>query len=443
MRGAEENSLFDYSATFPPLHFTTRAIRYPDVHRIWKVPDTKFKESEPMAPMTFRLGLSAAAMLLLLTSTALAQEAAAPRTEQALPSIVVTKVEKRSIIDRVVATGNIKAVEETYVAPLVDGLSIRTLDADVGDRVEAESTLATLNEDMLLLQKSQYAASLAKARAALAQYKAQLAEATANAEEAVRVAERSRKLSESGSLSTAQRDQEKAAATAALARVNSAEQLVAVAEADIKVVDAQISDVDLRLARTAVKAPVGGIVSARQARVGSIANGAGEPMFTIIRDGAVEMQADITEQDLIRLSIGQKAQVTLADGKTIVDGEIRLISPMVDAQTRLGTVYISLLTPEKARVGMYANARITIEEKQGLVLPLSAVTRAKDGMVARKVENNVVQVAKVETGIQDGGFIEILSGLAADDMVVSKAGAFVRNGDQIKPVLADAGAVSN
>ncbi|WP_275784333.1 efflux RND transporter periplasmic adaptor subunit [Pararhizobium gei] len=392
---------------------------------------------------TFALGMSATMLLTILTGSALAEEAVAPKTEQSLPSIVVTKVQKKSIIDRVVATGNIKAVEETYVAPLVDGLSIRTLHADVGDRVQAESTLATLNEDMLLLQKSQYEASLAKANAALAQYRAQLAEAKANADEAVRVAERSRKLSASGSLSTAQRDQEKAAATAALARVNSAEQLVAVAQADIKVVDAQISDVDLRLARTEVRSPVTGIVSARQARVGSIASGAGEPMFTIIRDGAVEMQADITEQDLIRLSIGQKAKVTLADGKTVVDGEIRLISPMVDAQTRLGTVYISLLTPEKARVGMYANAQIIIEDRQALVLPLSAVTSSKDGMVARKVHDNVVQVAKIETGIQDKGFIEIVKGLAAGDMVVSKAGAFVRDGDQIKPVLADAGTVSN
>jgi HlyD family secretion protein len=404
----------------------------------------EFEESEPMARnTTFAFGISTALLLTLLYGTASAQEAAAPKATQTLPSIVVTEVVSRPIVDRVVATGAVKAVDETYVSPLVDGLSIRTLNADVGDRVEAESTLATLNPDMLVLQKSQYAASLAKANAALAQYEAQLAEAQANADEAVRVSERSKKLAEAGSMSTAQRDQEKASATAALARVRSADQLVSVAKADIKVVEAQISDVDLRLARTDVKTPVGGVVSARTAKVGAIANGTGEPLFTIIRDGAVEMKAEIIETDLPKLEIGQKAKVTLADGKTQIDGQIRLISPVVDTQTRLGNVYISLLEPEKARVGMYARAQIIVTEKEALVLPLSAVTNTKDGMVARKVDGDVAHVAKIETGIQDNGYIEIRNGLKQGDRVITKAGAFVRDGDRIKPVLASAETVSN
>jgi HlyD family secretion protein len=393
---------------------------------------------------TFAFGVLTTLLLGLQASTALAQEAAAPTTtEQALPSIVVSEVQTRHIVDRVVATGAVKAVEETFVSPLVDGLSIRTLNADVGDRVEADSTLATLNPDMLELQKSQYAASLAKAKASLAQYEAQLAEAQANAEEAVRVSERSKKLAEAGSVSTAQRDQEKAAATAALARVNSAEQLVSVANADIKVVEAQISDIDLRLARTDVKTPVSGVISARTAKVGAIANGGGEPLFTIIRDGAVEISAEIIETDLPKLEIGQRAKVTLADGKTEIEGKVRLISPVVDTQTRLGNVYISLLDTDKARVGMYARAQIIVTEKDALVLPLSAVTKSKDGMVTRKVDGDVAKVAKIETGIEDGGFIEIRSGLAEGDKVITKAGAFVRDGDRIKPVLASAETVSN
>ena len=147
----------------------------------------EFEESEPMARnKTFAFGTCTALLLTFLSGTAFAQEAAAPKATQTLPSIVVTQVENKPVIDRVVATGAIKAVEETYVSPQVDGLSIRTLNADVGDRVEADSTLVILNEDMLILQKSQYAASLAKANASLAQYQAQLAEAQANAEEAVR-----------------------------------------------------------------------------------------------------------------------------------------------------------------------------------------------------------------------------------------------------------------
>ncbi|WP_132664400.1 efflux RND transporter periplasmic adaptor subunit [Rhizobium sp. PP-CC-3G-465] len=380
----------------------------------------------------------------VLTREALAQDATPAKTETqaapdtAYPSIVVTKAEIRTVIDRVIATGTIQAVEETLVQPLVEGLSIRSLAVDIGDTVKADGTMATLNDDALLLTRSENEANLARARASLAQYQAQLVEAQANAQEAVRVSARNAKLKEAGSVSTALADQTEAAAAVALARVNSAEQLIAVAQSDIKVVEAQISDVDLRLARTVIKAPVAGTVSARTAKVGAIAAGSSQPLFTIIRDGAVEMRADISESDLLKLAVGQKAKLKLADSSVTLNGTIRLISPTVDADTRLGTVFISIAEPERARVGMYANADITIEEKQALALPLTAVTSGKTETVVRKVLNGVVEMARVETGIQDGRYIEILSGLKDGDEVVAKAGAYVRDGDRITPVKAAA-----
>ncbi|PYE45309.1 HlyD family secretion protein [Rhizobium sp. PP-F2F-G20b] len=378
----------------------------------------------------------------VLTREALAQDATPAKTETqtapdtAYPSIVVTKAEIRTVIDRVIATGTIQAVEETFVQPLVEGLSIRSLAVDIGDTVKADGTMATLNDDALLLTRSENEANLARAGASLAQYQAQLVEAQANAQEAVRVSARNAKLKEAGSVSTALADQTEAAAAAALARVNSAEQLIAVAQSDIKVVEAQISDVDLRLARTVIKAPVAGVVSARTAKVGAIAAGSGQPLFTIIRDGAVEMRADVSESDLLKLAVGQKAKLKLADSSVTLNGTIRLISPTVDADTRLGTVFISIAEPERARVGMYANADITIEEKQALALPLTAVTSGKTETVVRKVRDGVVEMARVETGIQDGRYIEILSGLSDGDEVVAKAGAYVRDGDRITPVKA-------
>jgi HlyD family secretion protein len=369
----------------------------------------------------------------MIMATPVLAQAAAP--EALLPSIVVTKAQMRTVTDRVIATGTIEAVEETYVQPLVDGLSIRSLAVDIGDTVQADGTMATLNDDQLLLMRSQNEASLAKARASLAQYQAQLIEAQANADEAIRVAARNARLKDTGSVSTAVADQTEAAAAAARARVNSAEQMISVAKADIQVVEAQISDVDLRLARTTIKAPVTGTVSARTAKVGAIANGSGDPLFTIIRDGAVEMRADVTEADLLKLAVGQPAKLKLAGSSVTLDGKIRLISPTVNAETRLGTVYISLAEPQKARVGMFASADVIVAEKQALALPLTAVTSGKTGTLVRRVENGIVEVKPVETGIQDGRFIEIVSGMTAGDEVIARAGAYVRDGDRIQPVM--------
>ncbi len=368
---------------------------------------------------------------------ALADEAPGEATGQQtqnLPAIVVTSAEPHTIVDRVIATGTIQAVEEVYVTPLVEGLSIRTLAADVGDRVEKDGTLATLNDDALLLQKSQTEASLAKAEAALAQIKAQLAEARANADEAVRARDRAQKLAKSGSQSQAAADQAAAAADAALARVTSAEQAIAVSEADIKVAQSQIDDIDLKLARTAVKSPVAGVVSARTAKIGAIATGAASPLFTVIRDGEIELKADVSEDAVLKLAPEQKVTVTLAGGAAKLAGTVRLVEPTLDPQSRLGHVYIRFTEPDKARAGMFASAEIVIAEKKGIALPLSAITTADGRTVARKVENGIVTLVPVETGIQDGQLVEIVSGLAAGDEVVAKAGAYVRDGDRINPV---------
>ncbi|OCP02474.1 MULTISPECIES: efflux RND transporter periplasmic adaptor subunit [unclassified Ensifer] len=375
-----------------------------------------------------------AAMTFGSFSPVRADEATQPAPTANLPSIVVTAAVDQPISDRVVATGTIQAVEQVYVAPMVDGLSIRSLNVDVGDKVEAGSVLVVLNDDALRLRKSELEAALAKADAGLAQLNAQLSETKANNDEARRVSDRAAGLSKNGTVSTAEADRVRALAIATQARVRSAEQAVAVANADIKVAQAQIDDIDLRLTRTEVKAPVGGVISAKNAKIGAIANGSNEPLFAMIRDGAIEMKADVAEADIIKLAVGQPATVTLAGGNAKVEGSIRLIAPTVDPVSRLGTVFISLNDTAKARAGMYASALITAEQKQAVVLPQTAVTNEDGRTIVRKVENGVIRILPVKTGISDGKFVEVLEGLTAGEEVVARAGAYVRDGDRINPV---------
>ncbi|CAD7050623.1 efflux RND transporter periplasmic adaptor subunit [Pseudorhizobium endolithicum] len=385
-----------------------------------------------------------AATFVVAAAPVLSQETGEPAaaTGAKLPSIIVTQVAERHLTDRVIATGTIRPVQEVYVQPLVDGLSIRSLEADVGDMVKADQVLATLNEDALVLQKSQLEANKAKAEAGLAQYRAQVIEAQANLDDAVRQRDRAVKLGKTGTSSVSEVERATAAAEVAEARLQAARQSVAVGEADIKVVESQIADIDLKLARTGVTTPYAGIVSARHAKVGAIASGAGEPLFTVIRDGALELVADLSETDIRKIKPGQNAVVSIAGGAGTLEGEVRLVSPTVDPVSRLGFVRIDIDEKSGARAGMYGSAEIIVSETTALALPLSAVTTAREGSFARKVEDGIVKQVEIEAGIQDGGFVEVASGLKAGDMVVEKAGAFVRDGDRINPVQADQ-AVSN
>ncbi|CDZ49157.1 efflux RND transporter periplasmic adaptor subunit [Neorhizobium galegae] len=408
----------------------------------------KFTKSagNPALRLALGAGIALAAGSALIPNSVDAQDAAKPapaQTEIKLPSIIVTEAIEKPLVDRVIATGTVRPVEEVYVQPLVDALSIKTLNADVGDEVKADSVLATLNDDALLLEKSQLQANKAKAEAAVAQYQAQVIEAQANVADTIRQRDRLQKLSQSGTGTVSQLEQASAAVEVAQARLNAAKQAVAVGQSDIKVVDAQIEDINLKLARTGVKAPVGGVISVRNAKVGAIASGTGNPLFTIIKDSAIELVADLSETDIQKIKAGQKAIVTVAGGKVKIEGKVRLVSPTVDPVTRLGAVHIVIDDDSGARSGMYASAEIVITETNALALPLSAVTTGRDGSTARKVEDNVVKQVKIETGIQDGGFVQVVSGLTAGDIVVAKAGAFVRDGDKIAPVPAEPATIAN
>lgn len=387
-------------------------------------------------------GFLPVAVIAFTAPVAKSQDATAPDAEAQLPSIIVTEAVEKPLTDRVIATGTIRAVQEVFVQPLVDGLSIRSLEADVGDKVAANTVLATLNDDALLLQKSQFEANKAKAEAGLAQYKAQAAESEANQADAARQRDRAALLAKSGTGSVAEVERATALADVARARLQAARQSISVGEAEVKVVESQIADVDLKLARTGVKTPVAGIISARNAKVGAIASGAGDPLFTVIRDGALELVADVSEANIRKIQPGQKAIVSIAGGDAKLEGEVRLVSPTVDPVSRLGYVRIDIDEKSGARAGMYGSSEIIVEQKTALALPLSAVTTGRNGSFARKVEDNVVKQVEIQIGIQDTGFVEIASGLKAGDMVVEKAGAFVRDGDRISPVRAEP-AVSN
>jgi HlyD family secretion protein len=334
----------------------------------------------------------------------------------------------------VIASGLVAAVEEVQVQPLVEGQPIDELLVDVGDVVERGQVLARLSTATLELQRSQLAANRASALAAIAQAQASLQQATANAEESERQAARDAELAAAGTVPRAQADQSRAAAVANRAAVGVAEQGVASAQAQLELVDAQIENAELQLSRTEVKAPVGGLVVARNAQVGAIASSAGGPLFTLVRDNAMELRADVSEQDLLRLRPGQRAKLVAAEGSRPIAGTVRLVEPTIDPQTRLGTARIAIDVPGQVVKGMFLTAEVIVSEEEMLAVPVTAVGSGPNGSTVMRIAEGVAERVSVTTGIRDRGLIGVTEGLAPGDLVVTKAGAFVRPGDRINPV---------
>ena len=357
-------------------------------------------------------------------------------TSARLPAITVAPVARQRMQDRITASGLVAPVEQVSVAPLVEGQPIEALLADVGDTVTAGQVLARLSSHTLDLQKSQLLASQAAAAAAIAQAEAQVTAATAAAAEAGRVATRAEALAKQGSMSTAARDQALSAAITATAQVTVASQSLEAARAQARLVVAQIANVDLQLSRTEVTAPFAGEITARNAMLGGIASASAQPMFTLIRDSALELRADVAEVDMLRITKGQTAALTVSGSAQLLSGAVRLVEPTIDPTTRLGRARIKIAGDSPLRPGMFVTADITVADRETLVVPVTALSSAGGLTIVMKVTDGLVTLTRVETGIRDGGFVEILSGLALGDLVVAKAGAFVRDGDRINPIPA-------
>jgi HlyD family secretion protein len=375
------------------------------------------------------LSLSLAAPAAVRAADAAPEPPAAP----ILPSISVVEVAEATLRDRVIATGTVRPAETVLVQPQVEGQATEELFADVGDRVEQGQVLARLSDSALTLQRSQLVASLSAAEAAVAQARAQVAEAEAARAEAMRARDRARTLREQGNIAQAALDDVESQALIAETRVNAAQQGLASAEAQVGLIHAQIADVDLSISRTEIRAPVAGVVSERNARIGAIASAGGTAMFTLIRDGALELHADVVEADLLRLAPGQPASLRIAGLAAPLTGEVRLVEPSVDAATRLGRVRIALDDPAAVRDGMFGEAEIIIAERAAPAVPVTAIDA--EGNVLR-VDEGVVHRVPVTSGIRDGGLVEIREGLGTGDLLVARAGAFVREGDRINPVPA-------
>jgi HlyD family secretion protein len=398
---------------------------------------------KPAFRLALLAGASAVAIATSLPISAQESEPAAAAVEVALPAITVSTVGLHELRDRVIASGLVAAIEEIHVQPLVSGEAVRALNADIGDFVEADQVLAQLEAIELDLQRSELEANRAAVMASIAQAEANLIEARANEDEAKRVAERAAALREQGNIAQAQADQVASALESASARVRVAEQGIESAQAQLAVVDAQVATLELRVGRTEVRSPAAGLIVQRNATVGEVASSAGQPMFVIVRDGAMELRAEVSEGDLMRLAPGQAVTMTAIGSPQPLSGTVRLIEPTIDTQSRLGIARIELDDDQAVRQGMFLTADILVSQGEVLAIPVTAVGASAEGATVMRVVDGVVERVPVVTGMRNMGMVEIVEGLNPGDLVVTKAASFVRDGDRIQPVPEGGAAVQD
>jgi HlyD family secretion protein len=188
-------------------------------------------------------------------------------------------------------------------------------------------------------------------------------------------------------------------------------------------------------AATTLNAPAAGVVRRIAATVGTLASGRAEPLVQIIAGGEIELQADALPKQLAKLAPGQKAAVSVVGVPGEVAGQVRQRSPMLDPMTQLAPVRVSVATTPSLHVGAFARALITVGQSCGVAVPMSAVLYGRDGPVVQAVRDNRIESRAVQVGLFSSTDAEIRQGIVEGDIIVARAGAFLREGDRVRPVF--------
>ncbi len=355
------------------------------------------------------IGIVAALALVLawwLMHDPSASDAAAKPQDQVVTVIVPGKA---NIVGAITASGTLAARREMPVGVAGEGGQVVQVLVDAGDWVRAGQVLAVIDRSVQTQQIASQSANIAVADA-----DARLAQANLD---------RALKLVEKGFISKADIDRLTATRDAATARV--------------RVARAGLGELGARAARLNIVAPAAGLVLTRAVEPGQVVGAGSGVLFSLARDGQLEMQARLSEADIGRLAVGNTAEVTPVGTARVFTGQIWQLSPTIDQQSREGIARIALDYDAALRPGGFASATLRSGTITAPLLPESAILSDDKGSFVYIVGNdNKAQRRDVKTGEVSARGISVVQGLSGNERIVLRAGGFLNPGDRVQPVVA-------
>ena len=148
----------------------------------------------------------------------------------------------------------------------------------------------------------------------------------------------------------------------------------------------------------------------------------------------MEMRAQLSQQDLAFVHTGMRASVTPVGTQTSIAGTVWQVSPIIDPQSRLGEVRISVPYDKSIRPGGYAEAKITAGSSAAPVLPQSAVLSDDKGNYVYVINGkDEIERRGITLGSVSDAGVTIAQGLGGQERVVLSAGPFLNPGQKVHP----------
>lgn len=280
--------------------------------------------------------------------------------------------------------------------------------------------------------------TLKRAHASVELARASALEAEAAARRADREYERAVKLKEAGLVTQQALDDAATQKEAAAARTAAARAQVAAAGEDVR-------QAETRVSKSVIRAPFDGVVAARLVNVGEVVGEMQKVVFRVVDNRLLDLTVTVPSADMAAVRVGQAVAFATdaVPGKTFT-GKVKFINPAVSEADRSVKLIAEVRNvPEVLRGGLFVKGRIETARRRGVVLVPRASLLSWD--VAGKTgdlfvaEDNVARRRAVRTGSVSGDRVEIASGVAAGELVVTRGAFNVKDGDRIGVAPADGG----
>ena len=202
------------------------------------------------------------------------------------------------------------------------------------------------------------------------------------------------------------------------------------AENNLKVAEAALQLSEAKLAKMDLRAPFSGIIGLRSVSVGDYVK-EGADLVNLESIDPLKVDFRVPEVYMRQVQVGQSLQVQLdaLPGKTF-EGKVFAVNPLIDAAGRAVVIRAMVRNPDTSlRPGMFARVRlITRDAQDALVLPEQALVPQGDQQFVYRIQDGKAVRTKVEVGQRRDAKVEILTGVAKDDLVVTAGQLKLRDG---------------
>ncbi|HEX9665130.1 MAG TPA: efflux RND transporter periplasmic adaptor subunit [Thermodesulfobacteriota bacterium] len=346
--------------------------------------------------------------------------------EKGVTNVEVTKVVRKDLVRKIGVPASIGPLHKATLYAKAAGY-LNWINVDIGDQVKEGEVLAEMDIPEMV---EEYQQVKAKLRGAQANYK----KAEADFELQKQTYQRIKDIwaTEPGAVAKQDVDVAKAKFELAKASINNEKAKIDNASADMERLKALLE-------YGKIKAPFDGVITERFVDPGALVQDATSnnvsPVVTIMHTDTVRVFIDVPEPDVPFVEKGDEANLVVdaLPGRNLSASVTRFANAL-NPGTRTMRTEIDIPNPDQLLLpGMYGNITLNLDVIENAVtVPADAITVEKNNKYVYKVKNGKVEKVQIETGIDDGIRVQVVTGLKAGEEIIIKGNNTVSDGDTVK-----------